>query len=98
PPMRRLLDYAGLDPGHALLRWGNFDRTLYLPSTVFEPDDTGRSYRFRPSTRSIWIRNLKLKGGILAYFPIPVGPGLAEATGRHRAALAENSVDTTSPL
>ena len=29
PPMRRLLDYAGLDPDHALLRWGNFDRTLY---------------------------------------------------------------------
>ena len=44
-------DYAGLDPDHALLRWGNFDRTLYLPSTVFEADDTGRSYRFRPGTR-----------------------------------------------
>src|SRR5271157_3621933 len=44
PAMRRLLDYAGLDPDHALLRWGNFDRTLYLPSTIFEPDDTGRSY------------------------------------------------------
>ena len=72
--MRRLLDYAGLDPDHALLRWGNFDRTLYLPSTVFVADDTGRSYRFRPGMRSIWVRNLKLKGGILAYFPVPLGP------------------------
>src|SRR5262249_43963037 len=25
PSMRGLLDYAGLDPDHALLRWGNFD-------------------------------------------------------------------------
>jgi hypothetical protein len=96
PPMRRLLDYAGLDPDHALLRWGNFDRTLYLPSTVFEPDDTGRSYRFRPNTRSIWVRNLKLKGGILAYFPIPVGPGLAEATAGTGALVVETSVQTTN--
>ena len=96
PPMRRLLDYAGLDPDHALLRWGNFDRTLYLPSTVFEPDDTGRSYRFRPDTRSIWVRNLKLKGGILAYFPIPVGPRLAEVVEGTGALVVETSVQTTN--
>ena len=74
PKMKALLDYTGLDPQHALLRWGNFDRTLLLPSTIFEADDTGRSYRFRPNVRSIWVRNLRLKGGILAYFPIPDGP------------------------
>ena len=33
--------FAGLDPEHALVRWGNFDRTVLLPSTVFEPDDIG---------------------------------------------------------
>jgi hypothetical protein len=96
PPMRQLLDFAGLDPGHALLRWGNFDRTLYLPATVFEADDTGRSYRFRPNTRSIWVRNLRLKGGILAYFPIPVSPRLAEITAGTGALVVSSSVQTTN--
>src|SRR5262249_14592710 len=27
-PMKRLMTYAGLDPEHALLRWGNFSLTL----------------------------------------------------------------------
>src|SRR6516165_1501992 len=94
PAMKRLLTYAGLDPGHALLRWGNFDRTLYLPATVFEADDTGRSYRFRPNTRSIWVRNLRLKGGILAYFPIPVSPRLAEITAGTGALVVSSSVQT----
>jgi hypothetical protein len=93
--MRRLLDYAGLDPDHALLRWGNFDRTLYLPSTVFEADETGRSYRFRPGTRSIWVRNLKLKGGILAYFPVPVGDRLPEIIAETGAVVVPTSVQTT---
>ena len=51
-----------MDPDHVLLRWGNFDKTVMLPSTVFEPDDSGRSYRFRPGVRSIWIRNFPMKG------------------------------------
>jgi hypothetical protein len=95
-PMRKLLDYAGLDPDHALLRWGNFDRTLYLPSTVFEPDESGRSYRFRPGVRSIWVRNLKLKGGILGYFQVPDGPGLAKAVEGTGALIVESSVQTTN--
>src|SRR5262245_47240417 len=53
PAMQRLMRYAGLDPGHGLLRWGNYNLTLLLPSKVFEADDEGRSYRLRPSTRSI---------------------------------------------
>jgi hypothetical protein len=96
PGMKRLLTYAGLDPDHALLRWGNFDRTLYLPSTIFEPDDTGRSYRFRSNTRSIWVRNMKLKGGILAYFPILAGPGLSEATAGTGALVVSTSVQNTN--
>jgi hypothetical protein len=94
--MKRLLTYAGLDPDHALLRWGNFDRTLYLPSTVFEPDDTGRSYRFRPNTRSIWVRNMKLKGGILAYFPVLDSPGLSEVTAGTGALVVSASVQNTN--
>jgi hypothetical protein len=96
PPMRRLLDHAGLDPEHALLRWGNFDKTLYLPATVFEPDDTGRSYRFRPNLRSIWVRNLKLKGGILAYFPVPLGPELDAIASDAGAIVVSTSVQTTN--
>ena len=96
PAMRKLLDYAGLDPDHALLRWGNFDRTLYLPSTVFEPDDTGRSYRFRASTSSIWVRNLKLKGDILAYFLVPLTSRLSEAVEGTGAIVVSTSVQTTN--
>jgi hypothetical protein len=92
--MRKLLDYAGLDPDHALLRWGNFDRTLYLPSTVFVADDAGRSYRFRPGMRSIWVRNLKLKGGILAYFPVPLRPELDKIVEGTGALVVSNSVQT----
>jgi hypothetical protein len=96
PAMRKLLDYAGLDPDHALLRWGNFDRTLYLPSTVFMADDTGRSYRFRPGVHCIWVRNLRLKGGILAYFPVPVGPQLDKIVEDAGAISVANSVQTTN--
>ncbi|WP_165231437.1 SGNH/GDSL hydrolase family protein [Aquisphaera insulae] len=96
PAMRRLLDYAGLDPDHALLRWGNFDRVVYLPSTVFEPDEDGRSYRLRPLTRSVWIRNLKLKDGLLAYFPLPDGPQLDELVQAAGAVLVKTSRQTTS--
>jgi hypothetical protein len=96
PSMQLLLDYAGLDPDHALLRWGNFDRTLYLPSTVFEADDAGRSYRFRPGTRSIWVRNLKLKGGILAYFPVILSARPFDVVAGTGALVVETSVQTTN--
>src|SRR5262249_45645661 len=42
PAMQRLMRYAGLDPEHGLLRWGNYNLTLLLPSKVFEADDEGR--------------------------------------------------------
>jgi hypothetical protein len=96
PPMRRLLDHAGLDPDHAVLRWGNFDKTLYLPSTVFEADETGRSYRFRPNMRSIWVRNLRLKGGILAYFPVPITRELDAIAKEAGAIVVPSSVQTTN--
>ena len=41
PAMQRVLHFAGLDPEHALVRWGNFDRTVLLPSTVFEAEQFG---------------------------------------------------------
>ena len=41
--------HVGMDPEHGLLRWGNYNWILLLSSKVFEADDTGRSYRFRPN-------------------------------------------------
>jgi hypothetical protein len=79
PGNQRLMRYAGLDPDHGLLRWGNYDRTLLLPSTVFEADDNGRSYRFRPCTDSIWLRQITIQSGVLMFFQVTDGPQLAEA-------------------
>jgi hypothetical protein len=96
PKLQRLLEYAGLDPDHALVRWGNFDRTVLLPSTIFEPDETGRSYRFRPNTRSIWVRNFPMKGPVKASFQAPDGPELGELVGGTVAQIVEGSTQTTN--
>ena len=96
PPMQRLLRFAGLEPGHALVRWGNFDRTVLLPGTVFEPDDSGRSYRFRPNMRSIWVRNFPVKGQVKAYFQVPDTPELSDLIKGTGALVVEGSVQTTN--
>ena len=79
PPMQRLMRYAGLDPDHGLLRWGNFSSTMLLPSKVFEADDAGRSYRLRPCTEAVWLRQISIETGIHMIFMVPDGPGLGEA-------------------
>ncbi len=96
PSYQRLMRYAGLDPEHGVLRWGNFNLTLLLPSTVFEADDDGRSYRFRPRARSIWLRNASLKSDVLMFFLVPDGPGLAEAIRGTSAIPVESSRQTTN--
>ena len=96
PPLQRLLQYAGLDPDHALVRWGNFDRTVLLPSTVFEPDESGRSYRFRPNTRSIWVRNFPMKGPVKAYFQVPDRPELTDLVKRTTVQIVDGSAQTTN--
>jgi hypothetical protein len=80
--------YAGLDSDHGLLRWGNYDQTLLLPSTVFEPDDQGRSYRMRPCVDSIWLREVAIQPGVLAFFLVPDRAALADAI-RGTAAIPE---------
>ncbi len=93
---QELLRFAGLDPEHALVRWGNFDRTVLLPSTVFQSDESGRWYRFRPNVRSIWVRNFPVKGQMKAYFQAldkPELPALVNGTG---AQLVEDSAQTTN--
>jgi len=96
PPRQRLLRFAGLDPEHALVRWGNFNRTVLLPATVFEVDDSGRSYRFRPNVRSIWVRNFPVRGPVKAYFQVPDAPGLTEAVAGTGAQLVDGSIQTTN--
>ncbi len=95
-PYQRLMRYAGLDPEHGVLRWGNFDRTLLLPSKVFEADDTGRAYRLLPCVKSVWLRNLTLRSGVLMFFLVPDGPGLAEAIKGTSAIVVEGSRQTTN--
>jgi hypothetical protein len=96
PPMQKLLRFAGLDPEHVLIRWGNFDRTVLLPATVFEADDSGRSYRFRSLVRSIWVRNFPIKGDLKAYFQAPDTPELPELVKGTGAVVVEGSAQTTN--
>ena len=96
PAMQRLMRYAGLDPDHGLLRWGNYNRTLLLPSTIFEADDTGRSYRLRPCIDAIWLREISIRSGVLMFFLVPDGPGLAEAMRGTAAIPVEESRHSTN--
>ncbi len=96
PAQKRLLQFAGLDPEHVLVRTGNFDRTVLLPSTIFVADETGRSYRFRPNVRSIWVRNFPMKGQMKAYFPVLDQPGLSAIVDGTGASIVEGSVQTTN--
>jgi hypothetical protein len=94
---QRLLRFAGMDPDHVLLRWGNFDRTVMLPSTVFEEaDDLRRSYRFRPSVRSIWIYNFPAKGAVKAYFQVPDTTETAAIVAGTGARIVEGSSQSTN--
>ncbi len=95
-PLRKLMSYAGNDPETGILRWGNFSRTLLLPSTVFEPDDSGRSYRLRPNTRAVWLRNLTIQRIPLTFFLVPDGPGLDEAMRGTTAIRVPGSEQTTN--
>ena len=96
PAMQRVLRFAGLDPEHALVRWGNFDRTVLLPSTVFEAENSGRSYQFRPNVRSIWVRNFPVKGPVKAYFQVPENPETAELITGTGAEIVSGSTQTTN--
>ena len=67
-----------MDPDHALIRYGRGDQAFAISSQVFEPDEHGRSYRFRPSTRSVWLRQITIRGGPFMMFQVldtPAAPG-----------------------
>jgi len=96
PRMKRLLLHTGLDPDHALVRWGNYDWTLLLPAAVFAPDDTGRSYRLRPRLRSVWLRGVRLAPGAVGFFLVPDTPELAQLIEGTGASIQPHSVQTTN--
>ena len=96
PAMQALFRYGGLEPDRVVLRWGNFDKTLLLPSTVFEPDDEGRSYRLRPRITSVWVRNLKSQEGIPSFYLLPESPQLADLVKTSRSQVVEGSRQTTN--
>ena len=91
-----LMRRVGMDPEHGLLRWGNYNWILLLSSKVFEADDTGRSYRFRPNVRSIWLQKLAFLTGAPAFYQVPDDPGLAEALRGTAAIRIESSRQTTN--
>jgi lysophospholipase L1-like esterase len=96
PADQRLMRYAAMDPEHGLLRWGNVTWTILLSAKVFEADETGRSYRLRPSTRSIWLKRAPSSVPIAAFYLVPDGPGLAEALEGTGASPIETSRQTTN--
>ena len=95
PDNQRLMRYAGMDPDHGLIRWGNYDLTMLLPSTIFAADDSGRSYRLRPCTEAIWLRQITIRG-VLMFFLVPDGPGLAAAIRGTEAIPVLESRQTTN--
>lgn len=96
PNMRALFDVAGMAPRNGLIGFARADQTFLLSSKVFERDDHGRSYRFRPTTRSVWLRQLTLKNGPPTLFLVPDEPAVREAAVRAGAILDEPSVTTTN--
>jgi hypothetical protein len=96
PDCRRMLRYAGLDPEQMLLCPGNYDWTLVLSSKVFDADDSGRSYRFKPQTHSIWLMYYPRYGGGPMPLLVPDGPGLRDAVRGIVVVTVETSRQTTN--
>jgi hypothetical protein len=94
--IRDLFRVAGMDPEHALIRYGRADQAFVISPQVFELDEHGRSYRLRPSTRSIWLRQITLRGGPFAMFQVPDTPGHRAAASRAGAIVDEGSVQNTN--
>ena len=94
--MRRLLEYSGLTPSTSVLRWGNFDKVLLLPGTVFAADDLGRSYRMKPNVRSVWLRNVALPRDLAGFFLVPDTPELKRIILGTGAGIVPGSEQTTN--
>jgi hypothetical protein len=96
PGMQSLMRAAGMSPDEALVRWGNYDRTLMLSSKVFLPDDHGRSYRLRPNMGSFWLREVTLPEAPGGLFLVPDTPEVRRAVQDTGSIIVPESRQTTN--
>jgi hypothetical protein len=94
--MRELFRVAGMDPDHALIRYGRAEQAFVISSQVFEPDDHGRSYGFRPNTRSVWLRQITIRNGPFSMFQVPDTPKHRAAAARAGGIVDEGSIQNTN--
>src|SRR5262245_8153856 len=94
--MRELFRVVGMDPEHGLIRYGRADQGFLISSQVFELDEHGRSYRFRPKTRSVWLRQVTLRNGPFGMFQILDTPQHRAAAARAHAIVDEGSIQNTN--
>jgi hypothetical protein len=95
-PMRELFRVVGMDPEHGLIRYGRGDEAFVISSQVFERDEHGRSYRFRPKTRSVWLRQITLRNGPFGMFQVLDTPEHRAAAARAGGIVDLGSVQTTN--
>ena len=67
-----------------------------LSSKIYEADDNGRSYRLRPNTKSVWLRQLTLLNGPFALLDVPDTAEVVLAARAAGAIVNENSRQTTN--
>jgi hypothetical protein len=96
PEMRQLFDVTGMDPQTGLIGSGRASNGFLLSSKVFAKDDHGRSYRLRPNTRSVWLRQVTLQKGPFGLFLVPDTPEVRRAAGTAGAIVDELSRQTTN--
>ncbi|MEO6810334.1 MAG: hypothetical protein ABI353_14555 [Isosphaeraceae bacterium] len=96
PELRTLFDLTGMDPAHGLIRWGRGDLTFLLSSKVFEADDHGRSFRLRPNTRSVWLRQITMRDGPFSLLMVPDTPEIRESAKAAGGIVDLGSITTTN--
>jgi hypothetical protein len=94
--MRELFRVAGMDPQRGLIRYGRGDQGFLISSQVFEIDTHGRSYRLRPNTRSVWLRQITLRNGPFGMFQVLDTPMHRAAAVRAGGIVDERSVQNTN--
>ena len=95
--MRRLFDAAGMDPSGGLVVTGRANHGYLLSSKVFVRDEAnGRSYRFRPGLRSVWLRQVTIRNGPFSLFLVPDEPSVRAAAGAAGAIVDESTRQSTN--
>ncbi len=94
--MRALFRTAEMDPDHGLIRYGRGDQAFLISPQVFEIDTKGRSYRMRPNTRSVWLRQITLRNGPFGMFQVLDDPAHRAAAAAAGAIVDLHSVQNTN--